>query len=236
MAMGEQFHFDPASYADLITSEVPAYHRLQDTVAEATMEIDARRILDLGAGTGMTAYRVAARHPDAKVVGIDENAAMLEYARRLLPHADFRVARIEDDLPTGPFDVVVSALAVHHLDAPHKADLFVRVAGVVAPGGRFVLGDVIVPDDPADVVTPIDGEYDHPSTIAQQLQWLTDAGFVAHTAWIDRDLAVLVGDPLADRQNLKSARAPRPGPLTNNPEAELLARRRSRRLGAGSAC
>ena len=135
---------------------------------------------------------------------------MLEHARRLLPFADFRVARIEDELPTGPFEIVVSALAVHHLDAPHKADLFVRVARIVAPGGRFVLGDVIVPDDPADMVTPIDDEYDQPSTIADQLHWLTDAGFVAHSAWIDRDLAVLVGAyPLGDRQNLN--RSPIPG-------------------------
>jgi cyclopropane fatty-acyl-phospholipid synthase-like methyltransferase len=97
-------------------------------------------------------------------------------------------------LPTGPFDVVVSALAVHHLDARHKADLFERVAHIVTPRGRFVLGDVVVPNDPDDVVTPIDGEYDQPSTVAEQLQWLIDAGFVARIAWIDRDLAVLVGD------------------------------------------
>ncbi len=192
--MGVQYHFDPDSYADVVTSEVPAYRRLQDAVAEATTQIDTRRILDLGVGTGVTAYGVASRHPNAKVVGIDESAAMLEHARRLLPHADFRVARIEDALPTGPFEIVVSALAVHHLDALHKADLFVRVARIVVPGGRFVLGDVIVPDDPADMVTPIDGEYDQPSTIADQLDWLTDAGFVAHRAWIDRDVAVLVGD------------------------------------------
>jgi tRNA (cmo5U34)-methyltransferase len=194
VAMGEQFHFDPDSYADLVKSEVPAYQSLQVAVAEATTDIEARRILDLGSGTGVTAHGVASRHRDAMVVGIDESDTMLEHARRLLPHADFRVGRLEDELPTGPFDVVVSALAVHHLDAPHKADLFIRLAGIVAPGGRFVLGDVIVPDDPAAVVTPIDGEYDQPSTIAEQLQWLTGAGFVAHTAWIDRDLAVLVGN------------------------------------------
>jgi len=91
------------------------------------------------------------------VVGIDESDTMLEHARRLLPHADFRVGRLEEELPTGPFDVVVSALAVHHLDVPHKADLFVRVAGIVTPGGRFVLSDVIAHDDPGDVVTPSTG-------------------------------------------------------------------------------
>jgi tRNA (cmo5U34)-methyltransferase len=105
-----------------------------------------------------------------------ESDTMLEHARRLLPHADFRVGRLQEELPTGRFDVVMSALAVHHLDGPHKADLFVRVIRIVNPGGRFVLGDMIVPDDANDVVNPIDGEYDQPSTIAAQLQWLTDAG------------------------------------------------------------
>jgi tRNA (cmo5U34)-methyltransferase len=89
---------------------------------------------------------------------------------------------------------VVSALAMHHLDGAGKADLFRRVAAVLAPGGRFVLGDVVVPEDPADVVTPIDGEYDKPSSTADQLRWLADAGFAARVTWQDRDLAVLAAD------------------------------------------
>ena len=75
-----------------------------------------------------------------------------------------------------------------------KADLFRRVASVLAPGGRFVLGDVVVPEDPADVVTPIDADYDTPSTVPEQLRWLVEAGLRARLAWAHRDLAVLVGD------------------------------------------
>ena len=60
----------------------------------------------------------------------------------------------------GNIDLVVSALAVHHLDGAGKADLFARIAARRRSGGRFVLGDVVVPDDPADVVTLIDGVYD----------------------------------------------------------------------------
>jgi SAM-dependent methyltransferase len=99
---------------------------------------------------------------------------------------------------------VVSALAVHHLDAAGKADLFRRVAAVLRPGGRLVLGDVVVPDDPADVVTPIDGVYDKPSRADEQLRWLSDAGLAARVAWADRDLAVLI----ADRQCGPRHRAP----------------------------
>ena len=54
---------------------------------------------------------------------------------------------------------------------------FRRVRAALAPGGRFVLGDVIVPEEPSDTVTPIDGDYDTPSTIAEQTLGLQAAGF-----------------------------------------------------------
>ena len=88
-------------------------------------------------------------------------------------------ARLEDPLPAGPFDLVFSVLAVHHLDGPAKADLFRRVAAVLEPGGRFVLADVVVPDDPADAVTPLSPGYDLPSRADEQLAWLREAGFEA---------------------------------------------------------
>jgi len=188
-----QYHFHPSNYEEMVTAEVPGYHRLQAAVAEAASARPAARILDLGTGTGATARAVLAALPDAHLVGVDESTDMLAVARTVLPaSADLRVGQLQDPLPAGPFDVVVSALAVHHLDRAGKADLFRRVAGVLAPGGRFVLGDVIEPVDPADVVTPIDGVFDQPSPIADQLRWLADAGFDAEAVWVERDLAVLV--------------------------------------------
>ena len=61
-------------------------------------------------------------------------------------------------------------------------------------GGRVVIADVIVPDDPADVVTPIDGVYDTPSRLDEQLEWLRSAGLRPWVAWRRRDLAVFAGD------------------------------------------
>jgi tRNA (cmo5U34)-methyltransferase len=187
-----QFHFDPDSYLQLMASEVPAYARLQDETAAAC--VPAARMLELGTGTGETARRVLARHPGGALVGIDASERMLAHARAALPDADLRVARLEDPLPDGPFGLVFSALAVHHLDGPAKAALFARVARVLSPGGRFVLGDVIVPEDPADVVTPIDGVHDTPSRVDEQLAWLEAVGLDAAVAWSERDLAVLVAD------------------------------------------
>jgi SAM-dependent methyltransferase len=192
-----QFHFDPESYAALMAEGVPAYGRLQQAVAEASAMDDepgaAPRLLELGTGTGETAAHVLAVRPGAELVGVDASDRMLEHARSRLPGADLRVGRLQDPLPAGPFDLAFSALAVHHLDGAEKADLFARVRAVLAPSGRFVLGDLVVPDDPVDVVTPIDGTFDQPSTIEEQLGWLTDAGLTPALAWRERDLAVLVG-------------------------------------------
>ena len=188
-----QFHFNPDFYLELMAEEVPEYARLQDEAAAASADLaPVRRILDLGTGTGETARRVLASHPGAQLVGVDSSPAMLARARMLLPDADLRVARLEDPLPDGPFDLVVSALVVHHLSGPEKANLFARVAAALRPGGRLVLADVVVPDDPADVVTPVDGTFDVPSTVDEQLAWLRDVGIEPRVAWAHRDLAVLV--------------------------------------------
>jgi tRNA (cmo5U34)-methyltransferase len=191
---GDQFHFNPATYLETIRAEVPAYDELQDAVAEATVGIRAERVLELGVGTGQTSKRVLDLHPEAELVGIDESAEMLVAASADVAAADLRVSRLQDSLPEGSFDLVVSALAVHHLDGASKADLFARVADRLRPGGRFVLGDVVVPDNPADVVTPIDGVDDQPSTIDDQLRWLAAAGFQAEVVWARHDLCVIVAD------------------------------------------
>jgi len=87
----------------------------------------------------------------------------------------------------------VSALAVPHFDGAGEADLFARIADRLRPGGRFVLGDVVVPD-PVDVVTAIDGAYDQPSTAADQIRWLAAAGLDAEVVWARQDLCVIVAD------------------------------------------
>jgi tRNA threonylcarbamoyl adenosine modification protein (Sua5/YciO/YrdC/YwlC family) len=191
-ALHWQYHFDARSYADAIRSDVPAYDVFQDSVAAAS-GAGARRILDLGTGTGETARRVLARHPEALLVGVDENEGMLAVASSQLPRrrVELRVGRIEEPLPPGPFDLVTSALCVHHLDGEGKADLFHRVHDALIPGGLFVLGDVVVPVDAGLATTPLTPGYDRPSPLADQLDWLTDAGFEPRVAWQDGDLAVV---------------------------------------------
>jgi predicted RNA methylase len=50
-----QWHLDAETYLAMVRSEIPTYDDLQDRLAEATADVDAHTILDLGSGTGVTA-------------------------------------------------------------------------------------------------------------------------------------------------------------------------------------
>lgn len=194
-ALDGQFHFNPETYTEMIREDIPSYDAFQNAVVTATGE-GARRVLELGTGTGETARRLLARHSDAVLVGVDESAAMLDAARQALGDArvSLRTARLQEPLDDGPFDVVASALCVHHLTGAEKADLFTRVRGVLAPGGLFVLGDVVLPADGSASTVPLTPGYDKPDTVDSQLGWLREAGFEARVVWSEGELAVIVAD------------------------------------------
>jgi len=122
---------------------------------------------------------------------------MLEIARNQVPGD--RIERIDvgdlrDELPGGPFDLVVSALAIHPLAAAEKQVLFGRVREGLRRDGRFVLGDVVVPEDPADAVTPLTPGYDKPDRADDLLEWLTAARFASAVTWSANDLVVIAAD------------------------------------------
>ena len=190
------FEWDPETYLALMAEEIPDYPRLQTEVAAAAATGAPTSILDLGIGSGLTAQRVLEALPEAKLLGVDASSEMLAAAEANLDpdRTQLQSGRLEEPLPDGPFDLVMSMLAVHHLDGPGKADLFARIASVLETGGRFVLGDLVVPADPANVVTPIDWIDDTPSSLDEQLTWLAEAGLTTHVHWQHRDLAVVVAE------------------------------------------
>ena len=185
-----EWEWNPDTYLAEMAAEIPGYEELQEAVAEATGDIDATRVLELGTGTGETALRVRPALPDVDWVGIDASEAMLRRARERLPRADLRLQRLEDELPPGPFDLVVSALAVHHLDGAGKRELFSRVAEALRPGGVFVLGDVVVPAGGHEGPIEIDWVMDKPDSVELQLAWLREAGFEVEASSVRVDLAL----------------------------------------------
>ena len=185
------WQWNPDTYLDQMLEEIPVYAELQERAAQATEGIEAATILELGIGTGETTRRVLERHAGATLTAIDASPEMLERAQAAFPRSDLRLSRLEDPLPEGPFDLVFSALAVHHLDGAGKRHLFRAVAEVMRPGGWFVLADIVVPEREEDSQIEIDWEMDLPDRLDDQLKWLGEAGFEAEPVWAFKDLAVI---------------------------------------------
>src|SRR3954453_2972818 len=160
--MSAQFHMDPETYLDEIRAEGPRYDELQEETIEA-IPFAPGRVLELGVGTGETTRRLLSRYPDAEVTGLDAQPEMVFKARE---HGiEVRLARMEDPLPDGPWDLIVSVLSVHHLDPDQKGDLFRRVR---EQSRAFVMGDVVVADRQ---VTPLEEGVDLPSRAEDMAEW-----------------------------------------------------------------
>jgi tRNA (cmo5U34)-methyltransferase len=99
-----------------------------------------RRVLDLGAGTGLVSAAVLAAYPATRIVLLDASGPMLTEAQERLGDAvdAVHVTDMRAPLPAGPFAAIVSGLAIHHLEDGDKRTLFARVHDALAPGGVFV--------------------------------------------------------------------------------------------------
>jgi tRNA (cmo5U34)-methyltransferase len=175
----EQFHFSPDTYQEMISEDVPRYDELQRLTVEA-VPFQPDRVLELGVGTGETTRRLLERFPAADVTGLDSTPDMVFHAREL--GIEVRLARMEDPLPDGPWDLVISVLTIHHLDAAGKQDLFRRVR---EQSRALVFGDVVeVPPDRQ--VASLNEGFDIPSPAADQAEWCD-----GEVVWEADDLAII---------------------------------------------
>lgn len=101
----------------------------------------ARRLLDLGSGSGILALAAAALNPEAEIHGVDNDASTLEVARDnaklndLTDRVDFR-----DTLEglTPPFDLIVANITLGVL-----RELAPAVTALAAPRGRLILSGLL---------------------------------------------------------------------------------------------
>ncbi len=164
-------------------------------------EAPLRSVLDLGTGTGALAAMVAESAPEAHLTLLDGAPAMVAKASAALGGRGTGVVQdFAEPLPAGPFDAVVSSLAIHHLDDAGKAALYADSFRVLRPGGVFVNAEQVLGDTPAldallwrwhereaRALGAGDEEWagavarmrhDRCATLATNLQLLRDAGFV----------------------------------------------------------
>ena len=122
-----------------------------DAMLAAGLASGARRVLDIGCGTGHTALAFA--ESGAEVVGLDLTPEMLDQGRQLAADRGIRGVTFQEgdvaDLPfpDGSFDLVTSRYSAHHYTRPELA--LTEVARVLAPGGSLLLTDAVAPEDAA---------------------------------------------------------------------------------------
>jgi SAM-dependent methyltransferase len=105
------------------------------------------RVLDLGAGTGQFTAMVQPHLPAASFHLIDVAGPMLAIARDRFkddPSVTFSVEDFATASLTGPWDLVLSGLAIHHLDDAAKQSLFRRIRENLTPGGLFINAEQVL--------------------------------------------------------------------------------------------
>lgn len=179
---------------DDLSSNRAAADKLTDLVIERSGDVTGARVLDVGCGFGLPAFRLAGKASSVQVVGISNNRSQVEGAnqrsadlgladRVTFDHVDAHFLPYEDN----SFDVVWVVETLPHLDRLAALREFNRV---VKPGGRVVITDMFlnaqpVPEELAELrdheaktaMSPRLLEHDYREVVAQsglELQELKD--------------------------------------------------------------
>jgi tRNA (cmo5U34)-methyltransferase len=187
---------------------VPGFDRFYGATLESVPFAKEQeiKVLELGAGTGLLSAMIAEKFPRSRVTLVDLSVEMLRVARRRFTREpgrfEFRTmdyARKPLPSRNGGYDLIVSALSIHHLTHGDKRELFGKVRRSLAVGGYFVNADQIAGDTLEEEMRFRDwwlGQVreagiserdlaaallrmraDRNATLSAQLLWLREAGF-----------------------------------------------------------
>lgn len=219
-AVREQFEQRAFDYDGLIPRLIPRYREQHDLILQLIpFETNAHiKVLDLGAGTGILSALILQAFPQANVLAFDIAEKMLKVCQTNLSAYQERLTLqqgnfAEDNFGNG-YDLVVSGLAIHHLDSAGKQTLFKKLFQSMNSGGILLIRDIVTAATPrlTEQYEQLWRQYmkanreddaawfqkyleeDIPSSVEEQTRWLSEAGF-ADTAchWRHLNFAIFGG-------------------------------------------
>ena len=128
------------SYDDTHSTYMETKRTLTDS-----LDRDVKKILDLGAGTGLELIHLFEVYPEAEVTVIDITENMLEELKKrsFADHVtticgDFFEVDFGDD-----YDAVISTSALHHFKTEEKIKLYKKIYDCLKENGQFINCDKI---------------------------------------------------------------------------------------------
>lgn len=182
---------------------IPCFDDFYGTcVSVADADNEAPKILDIGAGTGLLSSFLLNRYPKAGITLIDISEKMLEVAQKRFIGND-NIKYIVDDYTkfklSEEYDMVVSALSIHHLDDSDKKELYRKCYSILKPNGIFINADQVSGETPYidslnkkrwkesikksglpenEILSAFERmKLDKEAPLNQQLEWLKEIGF-----------------------------------------------------------
>lgn len=177
-------------------------------------------ILDIGAGTGLLSALIIRKYPDASLTLVDLSESMLGMAKERFAGRK-EVRYITGDYSSvdfaGRYDLICSALSIHHLEQDDKRRLYKKIFDALHPGGIFVNADQVLGETPAInrrymaywdeflepcPLSPLDKKqvlyrrdtFDRNEKLSVQLVWMQDCGFTSiDVVYKNRQFVVFTG-------------------------------------------
>ncbi len=205
-------------YDAVIRTLIPHYDELIGAAGDAVGALTrtAPAVVDLGTGSGALAQAILKARPKARLVGIDEDAAMLAMATKRLRGRIETVVGNFERIAIPRCDVISASFALHHIrTGRQKAATYKRCFAALRPGGLFVSADCCVASTKALQLSHREAWLQHLQTrysrkkaegylqtwakedvyftLEREVELLKEAGFTVEIAFRKMSFAVVVG-------------------------------------------
>lgn len=170
---------------------------------------EAKKLLDLGVGTGMELEYIYELFPEMEVVGVDISAEMLQKASQKYQDKSFKP--ILDDyfkfnMGVGEYDAIISSMTMHHYDVERKTQIYKKIFKALKSQGVYVENDLMYSnryyDNPREMEEAVMARgreidmsihYDRPCAVDTQIEILKKIGFeMIEEVWGHKKIVILI--------------------------------------------